>query len=501
MKIIPGKKPEHTKQPSQDGRFFFDLYDQAPLPYQSLDGEGKILAVNQAWCELLGYLKEEVIGTPFADYIVPHQKQTFKNRFNQFKETGSVKNVEFELIHKDGSSVFISGTGKIVYSDNRQVKRTHCILVNISDRVHYEKKFNDSQQFYKALFENNLEVILLIDPDSGKIIRANDAACIYYGYSLDEITQLNISQINTLSFDDIKTKMNKAHQLDQNVFYFKHRLSNGDYRDVEVFSGPIEVNNNKLLYSIVRDISRQKNAEDEVERMGIAMRERLIALTQPIGKIDHLKFEDLFNIEDIQGIQDAFSQATGVASLITDINGYPITKPSGFCRLCEIIRQTEIGRKNCFYSDSILGKPGPDGVILQPCLSGGLLDAGTHISVGDHPVANWLIGQVWDVSCDPNILLEYGREIGADMVVFEAAIQEIPRMPRSQFENIGGMLYKIANQLSKLAIQNVQQARVIIEREQANLKLVRINSLYKVANSINQNTSRVHSPEDLFQMV
>jgi transcriptional regulator with GAF, ATPase, and Fis domain len=63
------------------------------------------------------------------------------------------------------------------------------------------------------------------------------------------------------------------------------------------------------------------------------------------------------------------------------------------------------------------------------------------------------------------------------------------------------MLYLIAAQLSKLAIQNVQQARVIIEREHANIKLVRINNLYKVANSINQNTSKMQTLDDLFQIV
>ena len=64
------------------------------------------------------------------------------------------------------------------------------------------------------------------------------------------------------------------------------------------------------------------------------------------GIAEDIQFTDLFNIQDIQRIQDVFSKATGVASLITKPDGTPITKPSNFCRLCnEIIRKTEKGLK------------------------------------------------------------------------------------------------------------------------------------------------------------
>ena len=78
---------------------------------------------------------------------------------------------------------------------------------------------------------------------------------------------------------------------------------------------------------------------------------------------------DILDINELQKIQDAFSDATGVASLITDPEGNPITRPSNFCRLCmDIIRKSEKGRINCLHSDSELGRQNPDGPIMQPCL-------------------------------------------------------------------------------------------------------------------------------------
>ena len=47
-----------------------------------------------------------------------------------------------------------------------------------------------------------------------------------------------------------------------------------------------------------------------------------------------LKFGDLFDMNDLQRIQDLFAKATGVAAIITAPEGIPITKPSNFGRLC-----------------------------------------------------------------------------------------------------------------------------------------------------------------------
>ena len=56
---------------------------------------------------------------------------------------------------------------------------------------------------------------------------------------------------------------------------------------------------------------------------------------------NNVYFSDIFNLDDIQRLPDLFSDANGVASLITNPDGIPITRPSNFCRLCnDIIRNT-----------------------------------------------------------------------------------------------------------------------------------------------------------------
>ena len=183
---------------------------------------------------------------------------------------------------------------------------------------------------------------------------------------------------------------------------------------------------------------------------------------------DNIEFADIFEIEEIQRIQDLFSDANGVASLITHPDGTPITKPSNFCRLCnDIIRKTEKGLANCFKSDAIIGRQNSTGPISRPCLSGGLWDAGASITVGGKHIANWLIGQVRSQDFDKMQIIQYADEIGANRNDFLDALNEVPFMQEQQFKKIAEMLYVFVNELSAKAYSNLQLKIQIAETEKA----------------------------------
>ena len=204
----------------------------------------------------------------------------------------------------------------------------------------------------------------------------------------------------------------------------------------------------------------------ERKQMEAALENRIVALTRPLDDSAAITFEDLFDLAKIQKLQDEFAAATGVASIISRPDGTPITAPSNFCRLCaKIIRCSEAGRRNCEHSDACLGKHAAHGPSIQPCLSGGLWDAGASITVGDKHIATWLAGQVRDETQSEDKMRAYARDIGADEAVFLAAFREVPAMSRERFGQIAQMLFTLANQLSAMAYQNVQQARFITDRK------------------------------------
>ncbi len=185
-----------------------------------------------------------------------------------------------------------------------------------------------------------------------------------------------------------------------------------------------------------------------------------------MAEIEDVTFEDLFSLDEIQRLQDEFAKATGVATIITRPDGTPITRPGNFTRLCnEIIRKTPIGCANCYKSDAEIGRLCLDGPIIRTCLSGGLWDAGAGITVGGRHIANWLIGQVRNELQTEENLRAYAREIGADEDTAVAAFYEVPSMSIERFGDIARMLFTLANQISTLAYQNLQQKLFIAERQ------------------------------------
>ena len=188
----------------------------------------------------------------------------------------------------------------------------------------------------------------------------------------------------------------------------------------------------------------------------------------PADDTQDIAFEDLFNLDDIQRLQDEFARATGVASMIMRPDGVPITKPSNFCRLCfDIIRKTDKGYKMCVESDATFGRPNSAGPTIALCKSVGLWDAGATIIVQGKHIANWMIGQVRDECQSEQQIRLFARHIGADEEEMVKAFLEVPTMSQEQFRHVAQVLFTLANQLSTFAFQNVQQARILAERRRA----------------------------------
>ncbi|MBN9389646.1 MAG: PAS domain S-box protein [Chloroflexi bacterium] len=114
---------------------------------------------------------------------------------------------------------------------------------------------------YRQMFENNSAVKLLINPATGAVVDANEAACRFYGYDRADLVKLNINNINTLSPEEVKAEMAKAESEQRLYFEFRHRDSAGAIHDVEVRSSPLNIDGKRLLYSVVHDITERKQME------------------------------------------------------------------------------------------------------------------------------------------------------------------------------------------------------------------------------------------------
>ena len=67
---------------------------------------------------------------------------------------------------------------------------------DISDRKIAEEALQQSEERHKSLFQYNHSVMMLLDPETGRIIDVNPAACAYYGWTHEELCAKKISEIN-----------------------------------------------------------------------------------------------------------------------------------------------------------------------------------------------------------------------------------------------------------------------------------------------------------------
>ena len=132
---------------------------------------------------------------------------------------------------------------------------------------------HESEKTFRDLFHKHAAVKLLIDPDSGNIVEANEAAENFYGWPREQLRQMRIQDINTLSPGQVKAEMQKARNLERTHFEFRHRRADGSIRDVAVFSSPINTKNRTLLHSIIHDITEQRQAEDAQRSTEQALRD------------------------------------------------------------------------------------------------------------------------------------------------------------------------------------------------------------------------------------
>jgi PAS domain S-box-containing protein len=325
-----------------------------------------------------------------------------------------------------------------------------------------EKALHQIETAYRQLFDNSPNLMFIYEVPTLRMLAVNRATLWHYGYSREEFLTIHVQDLHPAE-EVPKLLATVPCRAPGQVSggHWRHKKKEGQEIHVEVNSLDLIWEGRPARCTTVVDVSERIRGEEALQR-------RMTALTTPANATSSVEFEDLFDLEDIQRLQDQFAQATGVASLITRPDGSPITRPSGFTHLCAgIIRKTKLGSCNCFKSDAALGRPHADGPVVQPCLSGGLWDAGASIVVGGRHIANWLIGQVRNEAQDDALMRAYARKIGVDETTFMEAYHKVPVVSRERFNAVAQTLFTLSKQLSSAAYQNVQQARYIAERNQA----------------------------------
>lgn len=132
---------------------------------------------------------------------------------------------------------------------------------SLSERESLLEALHESEDRFRTMFERHRAVMLLIDPDTGAIVDANEAAAEFYGTAREALCTQAIQNINQIPADEVADMMREVVLEQRSSFKAPHRLANGDIRWVEVYSTAVNTMGKQLLFSILHDVTDRERAE------------------------------------------------------------------------------------------------------------------------------------------------------------------------------------------------------------------------------------------------
>jgi len=243
----------HVDVISKDCREFIEAFCEATV---LVDAEsGRIAALNASAADLFGMREEEIVGHECHRFICPSEKGKCP-----IHDLGMV-------IDRSRRDIMVKGKGTTtVVKTVRPLKLggREFLLETIEplskDAESQLARVQQAELFRNLFYENNA-VMFIIDPDSGDILEANNAAVSFYGYKIQELRQMNITDINLMPRELALEELGRTRERKETRYTFSHRLASGEMRQVDILRGPIQWEEKKAIYSIIQDVTDKVNSE------------------------------------------------------------------------------------------------------------------------------------------------------------------------------------------------------------------------------------------------
>lgn len=266
-----------------------ELYEQSPLGYQSLDEDGHVLTVNDAWTRALGYSAQEVEGMWFGDLLVPDQVEAFRQRFPQFKAAGAV-HTEFKMLRKDGDTRVMAFDGRIGMDSKGAFKQTHCILQDVTGRRRVEEAQRQLDERHQSTV-TDAPYPMIIHAEDGEIVQINKAWEELSGYGIEDIPTMAdwTQRAYGERGHDVQKNMEELFGGDGRREGGEHtiRTAWGENRVWDFCSAPLGTmpDGRRLVVSTARDVTDSIKGREELRLSHAQLQKMVFDVTEALGKI------------------------------------------------------------------------------------------------------------------------------------------------------------------------------------------------------------------------
>ena len=232
----------------------------------AMDRASTTLYVSPQIEAIIGFSAEEYKADPdiWRKQLHPDDRQRVLAGVQHSHETGEPLSCEYRMITRDGRTVWLRDEALVVRGDNGKPLFLQGVMVDVTEHRKSEEELKESEERFRAIFDNATDGIVLADPQTKKFSAWNETICRMLGY--------NLGEVKNLALEDVHPEEHIAYVIEQferqarceitlaKDIPVKRRDGTVFYADVN--SAPVRVGGKTYLMGLFRDITDRKSVED-----------------------------------------------------------------------------------------------------------------------------------------------------------------------------------------------------------------------------------------------
>ncbi|KAA3615620.1 MAG: PAS domain S-box protein [Calditrichaeota bacterium] len=255
------KEIDSQKELIRSKDLYYSTIQNLPIGLLVLNPKGQIIMVNNAFSDIINIHTKDVLNKTKIDELSPFDNPQIKAHFSNLYLKN--KNFDFEsplLTTVNGKKIHLRCQGIV----NKDTKGTVVTLLILLGDVTKRKKSEDDVKHFNKLFKESLNEIYIFDAETYYFIQVNQAAQNNLGFTMDELINLTLFEINSEYDKDTFAKRVKPllkNKTEKFVFKTKHKRKDGSEYDAEVHLQLSDFKNKQTFTAIVLDITERRHAE------------------------------------------------------------------------------------------------------------------------------------------------------------------------------------------------------------------------------------------------
>jgi len=265
---------------------FKQLYEKAPIAYHTLSPNGKITNVNEKWCKILGYIKEEVTGRPIFDFIIENERGTalssFKEKIQSKKSyTGGH---ERTYVTKDNKKRIFVINDYFSFDEGDNVKSVHTTMEDITERKQTEEERKRNTEILQKTNQELTEVkeqLSKLNQDLEKkveertteikkLLKQKDEFISQLGHDLKTPVSILLNVLPVIEETSEKNVKKECELAIQNIKYIKNLITEtlkiAELSSLKVILNKIELNLREIVEGVIKNkliVFEKKNIKFE----------------------------------------------------------------------------------------------------------------------------------------------------------------------------------------------------------------------------------------------